>query len=374
MSDEQTRRKYKEAGKRRLGSEKFRYRHRRAFRITIVALAAVVVAGGAYAFSLNSKFGNITRVPQNQILEENRPDPDKGKALNILILGTDAGDGADGGNAGGQSIKADVQAAQWPSGKYRSDSVMVLHISADRKSAHVVSIPRDTLAPLHDATGAYRYNGKINAAFSFYGPTGALSTVENLGDVRLDHMVMIDWVGFRDLSTALGGVKIYVPETSYDSSQRITWERGWHELKGKRALAYVRTRHGLAEGDYGRIKRQQNFIRATMKQLMARGTLTNPIKLNNVLEALTQNVIVDAEWESGDIRALALSLRGLNSNNVTFLTLPTTCCGNDTANGSYVQIDEQQSAELWQALKDDDVDAYLEKYPDEKLGGRSSVQ
>lgn len=354
---------YASAGKRRLGNDTFRYRHRRAIAITIGVVLFALAAGGTYLFSLNAKFGQIARTSANTLAEENRPDPDEGKALNILLMGTDAGSGADGGNSGGQSIKSDIAATQWPSGKYRSDSMMIVHISADRKNVYVVSIPRDTLLPLYDATGKYRYNSKVNAAFSFYGPFGALSTVENLSGLRMKHTVIIDWVGFRDLSTALGGVRIYIPETVYDSSQKITWEKGWHELKGKRALAYVRTRHGLINGDFGRIERQQNFIRATMKQLLDKGTLTNPIRLNSVLNALTQNVILDAEWETADIRALALSLRGTQTENVTFLTLPTSCCGNDKANGSYVKYNEAQSQELFEALRNDDMTAYLAKYP-----------
>lgn len=359
--------RYEGAGKRRFGNERFRYRHRRAIAITLGVVLFAMAAMGAYVFSLNSKFGNISRTGANTLAEEDRPDPDQGKALNILLLGTDAGKGADGGNSGGQSIKSDVAAAEWPSGKYRSDSMMIMHISADRKNIYVVSIPRDTLLPLYDSTGQYRYNSKVNAAFSFYGPIGALSTVENLSGLRMKHTVILDWVGFRDLSTALGGVKVYIPETFRDSSQGITWEQGWHELQGKRALAYVRTRHGLTNGDFGRIERQQNFIRATMKQLMDKGTLTNPIRLNSVLNAVTNNVILDAEWEAGDIRALALSLRGLKAENVTFLTLPTSCCGNDKANGSYVKYNEVQSLELFEALRNDDLTAYLTKYPESGL-------
>lgn len=358
---------YKGAGKRRLGNDRFRYRHRKAISITVGFALVFAAASGAYIYSLNSKFNNIARTNANTLKEENRPDPDAGKSLNILLLGTDAGSGADGGNSGGQSIKNDVASAEWPSGKYRSDSMMIMHISADRKDVYVVSIPRDTLLPLYDAEGDYRYNSKVNAAFSFYGPIGALSTVENLSGLRMKHMVILDWVGFRDLSTALGGVRVYVPETVRDTSQNITWEPGWHELKGKRALAYVRTRHGLLNGDFGRIERQQNFIRATMKQLMERGTLANPVRLNSVLNAVTENVILDAEWETGDIRALALSLRGLQAENVIFLTLPSSCCGNDKANGSYVKYNEPQALELFEALRNDDLSAYLAKYPEAGL-------
>ena len=110
---------------------------------------------------------------------------------------------------------------------------MIAHIPADRKSVQLVSIPRDTWVPIKDYpyTGGY---GKINAAFAYGGPKTAIDTVEKLTDIPIDHLAIIDWRGFKDLSTALGGVRVYIPETFYDDSQKITWEKGWHDLRGPR--------------------------------------------------------------------------------------------------------------------------------------------
>ena len=121
--------------------------------------------------------------------------------------------------------------------------------------------------------------GKINAAFAYGGPSLARQTVEQLTGIHIDHLAIIDWAGFKDLTTALGGIRVYIPETFYDDSQRITWEKGWHDFEGQEALAYVRTRHGLENGDFDRIERQQNFLRATMGKLLSGGTTRNPIKL-----------------------------------------------------------------------------------------------
>lgn len=373
MSTKATKRGLK-TGRHRRGNDRFFYRHKRVFRIIAVVLAFMLACIAIYAAILNSKLSNIARIKPNTIEEENRPDPHEGDAITLLLLGTDAGDDASNDNTtGGQSIKADVLADVWPSGKYRSDTMMIVHITADRDQIYVVSIPRDTFTGLHDETGEYRTNGKINSAFGLYGPSGAISTVEHLTDLRMQHLAILDWVGFRDLSTALGGVRIYIPETFRDTSQNITWHEGWHELRGSEALAYVRTRYGLTDGDFGRIERQQNFIRATMRQLLARGTLTNPIRLNNVLDAVVDSVILDAEWNSGDLRGLAISLRGISSEDVTFMTMPNVCCRDIAGHGNVVDIDEERARELFEAIRADDIAAYLEKYPQEALGDPETI-
>ena len=110
---------------------------------------------------------------------------------------------------------------------------MIAHIPADRKSVQLVSIPRDTWVPIKDYPYSGGY-GKINAAFAFGGPETAIDTVEKLTNIPIDHLAIIDWRGFKDLSTALGGVRVYIPETFYDDSQNITWEKGWHTLRRSR--------------------------------------------------------------------------------------------------------------------------------------------
>lgn len=366
--------RYRDRGKRRVGASKFRYRHRRSLAI-VLSLALLIVGGGAaYAYMLNNKLSDITKIGAPEVDDSNRPDPDEGKAINILMLGSDAGKGAGGGNSGGASIKDALAQPEWPAGDFRSDANIIMHVSADRKDVYLISIPRDSLVDLYDSTGEFRYTGKVNAAFSYYGPNGARSTIEQLSGLRMSHMAIIDWIGFRDLSTALGGVEVCIPETFYDSGQDIQWEAGCQKLEGKRALAYVRTRKGLTEGDFGRIDRQQNFLRSTMEGLLSKGTFTNPVRLNNVLSAVTENLAVDADWNGADIRSFALSLRGITGDDVKFMTMPIAGYGQDVDNGSFLNVDEPKADELWAAIEEDDVQGYLDKYPDESLGEPEDIE
>jgi LCP family protein required for cell wall assembly len=288
---------------------------------------------------------------------------EKQQPLNILLLGADAGQDQ-------ETVAEDLEDGKWTPFLHRSDTLMVAHIPADRDSVQIVSIPRDTWVPI---TGYPDDNGhaKLNAAFAYGGPSLAIDTVEHLTGVHIDHMAVIDWAGFKDLTSALGGVRVYIPESFYDDSQNIQWTQGWQTLEGQDALAYVRTRHGLANGDFDRINRQQNFMRATMNGIL--GSSKNVITMTKVINTVTRYLTIDDTWDNDEIRNLALSLRSLHSSDVQFVTAPL---------GSYdivreqsvVRLDPQQSGELFSGLRNDDLSGYLEKYPDAELSGGKQVE
>ncbi len=354
--------RYRDAGKRRAGGQSFYRRHRRPIVIALVTIVMIGAAGSGYAYMLNAKFKNIEKV-NVKLNDKNRPDPDKGNALNIMLLGSDKGEARPGQSAK-TDVAEDAKAATWPAGKYRSDTIMIVHISADRKHVYLVSVPRDSFVMLYDAQGSATHKEKINAAFSYYGPSGAVATLEHISNLRLKHLAIIDWAGFKDLSTAVGGVPVCIPREVYDDAQHKRWTAGEHLLKGKEALQYVRQRHGLLRGDFDRIARQQNFLRALMKKVLDSGTMHNPIRLNNTLEALTRNLTVDSAWTPGDMRGLALSLRGTQASNVTFMTVPILGTSTDPTYGSIVNIDPIKSRELFVALRADSVEKYLAQNPD----------
>jgi LCP family protein required for cell wall assembly len=338
------------------------HRRRRQLLIGVLALLVVLVAaGGFYAWTLNNKLDNIERIPIGKI--KDRPDPDSGKDLNILLLGSDKGDTDDPAFTD-TSLAEDARGDTWPVGKYRSDTLMVVHISGDRKQVAVASIPRDTLVTLYDDTGAATHKAKINAAFSEYGPAGAIATVEHLTNLRMDHVAIIDWAGFKDLSTAVGGVPVHIPQSFYDPKQKVQWNAGDYVLEGKEALQYVRTRHGLLRGDFDRIERQQNFMRSLMNEVLDAGDLTKPLEFNDMLEALTRNLTVDDGWENSEIRSLALSLRGTHADKVTFLTVPVSGTPTVAVYGSIVELDLASSRQLFTAMRDDKVRSYVKAHED----------
>jgi LCP family protein required for cell wall assembly len=358
--------RYREAGKRREGGIPFHRRHRKLIVGLLTFIIVVPIVGtAAYAYVLNSKLNHVDKI-KNTLKSKDRPDPDKGKAINILLLGSDKGKKLPGEPAN-TSISEDAKAAKWPAGKYRSDTLMVVHITSNRKYVFLTSIPRDTFTMLYDSKGVAQHQEKINASFSEFGPLGTIATVEHLTGLRMEHLAIIDWAGFKDLSTAVGGVPVNIPYNTYDSAQHVQWNKGHYDLKGEKALQYVRQRHGLLRGDFDRINRQQNFLRALMKKILAKGTTHNPVKLVKTVGALTANLTVDGDWSAGDMRGLALSMRGIKTKNVYFLTAPIAGTETIPVYGSIVRLQEAKSTELFDALHKDNLRAYLKKYPDDVL-------
>ena len=198
-----------------------------------------------------------------------------------------------------------------------------------------------------------------------------MDTVQKLTGMNINHVAIIDWHGFKDLTTALGGVRVYIPHTFYDDSQKIEWKQGWHTFEGQEALAYVRTRHGLTNGDFDRIARQQNFMRATMGKLLS--STHNVITMTKVVKTITQYLTIDSSWSNDQIKSLALSLMGIRSGDVTFLTAPLGSYGTSTDGQSYVNLAEPQSHKLFKMVNNDKVSKYLSLYPSADLSGDKHV-
>jgi LCP family protein required for cell wall assembly len=338
-------------------------RYRLLLRTAVVVAISVAVAGTGYAALLNSKFGDIARFSTDEI--QNRPDPDKGKSLNVLVLGVDRGKKIPGRKP--TRLSEDVRAKQWPTGRYRSDTIMMVHIAANRRHVYLVSIPRDTYTVIHDNTGRPLQRDKINAAFAEYGPNGTIATVEQLTDISMKHLALINFNGFKDITRAVGGVEVYVPKSFYDPSQKVYWKAGNQNLEGDLALKYVRTRYGLARSDFDRIARQQNFMRSLMKKLLDKGTTRNPVRLTKTLSALSENIVVDEDWDPADMRALALSLRNTTTDDVTFMTAPVAKTETIDGVGSVVLLDQPKATELFTAMAEDEMKDYVEKHPDDVL-------
>jgi LCP family protein required for cell wall assembly len=167
----------------------------------------------------------------------------------------------------------------------RSDVIMVLHVTEDGQHAQVVSIPRDSYVKV-DGHGST----KINAAFSYGGPSLLGRTIEQNFKVHLTHIVVTDFNGFRGITDALDGVQVYVPSDVVDTRCNcVAWHQGWQTIKGESALNYVRTRYGLPRGDFDRVQRHQNFLRAVVQRTRSMSVLANPLKVTRLVNEITDN-------------------------------------------------------------------------------------
>src|SRR4051812_44744391 len=285
-------------------------RHRRRLSVLAGFLALVLVGAGAGWFAVRQVVSgydrNIQRFgdPFGGIPKTQRAAPDAAAtgAMNLLLLGSDSR--IDAGNP-----------QQWSYGAQRTDAIMLVHLQADRKAAYVVSIPRDSwvTVPGHG-------KAKINAAFSWGGPSLMVRTVESVTGVPIDHVVVADFTGFKTLTDQLGGVDITIPQATHD--ERHTWTAGVHHMNGEEALDYVRQRHNLPGGDFDRVKRQQNWIRAVIRKLSSTGTLANPVALNRDLQTLSKSVATDSGFGMDKIGDVVSSIAGLGGNDLGFFTAP----------------------------------------------------
>jgi LCP family protein required for cell wall assembly len=338
-------------------------RKRRGTRIMVALLAVLLlVTGGAIItlLSLQSHLaGQVDRFDGAFEGLDNRPQRAGGaaaKSMNILVMGTDR-------RSAEQTTGSAATAADWVPGAQRTDTIMILHINADRDGASLVSIPRDSWV---DVPG--HGHNKINAAFSLAGPSLAVETVENLTGVRIDHLAVIDWEGYRSLIDSVGGVDIRVPRTVEDPHNDVVWTKGKHHLNGEQALTYARQRYGLTMGDIDRVKRQQAVLRSLMRSSLATLGSASPSGIYDLLDTLTQNISVDAGWEFGDMRSLVMDMRGVRPADMHFLTAPVAAFGREGAQ-SVVYLDKVDNDSMWEAVKEDKVAGWAKSHPLDVLSG-----
>lgn len=311
--------------------------------VVILAIAAVGVAlGGAYTKQLNDE---IDRTDPFSALTNGRPAKTVDGAINMLLVGSDSRD---------PDAPVD-QANSW-----RADTIIMMHIPASQDRAYMVSIPRDLYVAIPEkaSAGCGGNRAKINAAFAFGGLPLAVRTVECFTDVRIDHVVAIDFGGFKEVTDALGGVDLYIERniTSIHKPYR-KFKKGKQHLTGAQALDYVRQRKQFPDGDFARMRHQQQFLRALMDKATSTGTLANPVKLNNFLQSVTKALTVD---DSLSVVDMALQFRGLRSSNLEFVTSPHN--GSQNIDGQSVVVSDRDKAlAMYQAIAADKMQQWAKE-------------
>jgi len=301
--------------------------------VLVVLAGSALVGAGVWVVRLDRK---IDRIPGVFAGLTDRPAPSEDGVLNILLVGSDARATAPTTGAGGDPTAVGA-AGQ------RADSIMLLHLPADRRSATIVSLPRDAWVPIPG-----RGRGKLNAAYT-KGPSRLVATVEGFTDVRIDHFMVVDFTGFRDMTDAVGGVDFEVTQTVRSiHGKKILYEKGMRHFSGTEALDYVRQRYGLARGDLDRMANQQRFLSALMSKALS--SKKNPFRLAAFATALTESVSVDEEFSGGEMRSLAWGLRNLDRSGVGFRTAPVRGTGTEGGE-SVVYLQRDKALALFQAMR-----------------------
>ena len=235
-----------------------------------------------------------------------------------------------------------------------ADSILILHVPAGLDRAYLFSLPRDLIVDIPRFDKA-RYLGgtdRLNAAMAYgshvpgrvkpdatRGFELLSMTISNYtGIKRFDAGAIINFTGFRRLVDAMGGVTMYVDAETRSEHRRpdgrprpndpdgegyvgpqAVYEKGRQHLEGWQALDYLRQRKSLADGDYGRQRHQQQFIKAMVDRAFGRNVVTNPVRLDAVLRSAGRSLIFNGRGNS--IADFGFALRGIRSDAIMMIKL-----------------------------------------------------
>ncbi|MER6734167.1 LCP family protein [Streptomyces puniciscabiei] len=300
-------------------------RGRKVLKVLGIGLSVIIVvtAGAGWWFYQHLN-GNIHSVALDGKGGTEKADAFGRTPINILVMGSDGRTSKADCALGGGCSKTGVQTGS------NADVEMVVHISADRSNATVMSIPRDTMTRVpackdsESGQSTSGYYGQINSALQ-YGPACQVATVHQLTGIPIDHFVKLDFSGVVKMSDAVGGVSVCVSDDVYDTYSHLKLSKGTHTLKGQAALEFVRSRHGFGDGsDLGRTISQHIFLSSMIRKFKSAGTLTDPTAVYGLADAATKALTVDDGLDSVKrLISLASDVNKVPTKRMTFTTMQT---------------------------------------------------
>lgn len=321
-------------------------RRRLVLVILVAELAVAVATALVVGLSYRHLDGNLETLPEiSHVVEPPEPAAEQPRnPLNVLVMGSDTRAGE------GNGIDAEAGDSE------RSDATILLHLSADRETAYGVSIPRDTMVERPDCeaggeTVAGADTAIWNEAFMVGGPLCTVRQVEHVTGIYVDHTVVVDFNGFKDMVDAVDGVEVCIPRDVVDPAHGITLEAGRRLVSGDEALDYVRERTMLsANADLGRMRRQQAFVASMVSRVLSAGTLASPTRLYGFLDAATASLTLDRELGGlGELVDLAAQFRATDPARIRFVTVPVEAYPADV---NRLQL-APEADRLWRLIRDD---------------------
>ena len=295
---------------------------------SLALIALVVVIAGVALFFHTRALVDRTGVSCSACAPEQAQGP-----MNVLVLGSDSRAVLDP-----QDLSHyDPTAADRNSGQ-RADSIVLLHIDPTAAKAVALALPRDLRVP-SPGGGFQKINGFYNQ-----GVSAMVKAVHDFTGLPVNHYVEVNFNSFRTITDALGGVNVRFTRKVVDPDSGLNQPAGCNLLTGDQALAFVRVRH--IDSDYGRIARQQLFIKLMMDKVLSAGTLLNPQKVVNLINLGAGNVGHDTGLGLSTMSSLALRFRHFSSNDLDFRVVPSL-----PQPDGYVVASTAQSTALFTALR-----------------------
>lgn len=344
--------------------------NRRWITVLSGALAVLVVGfslvGSGYASYLDSKIKRIDVITPDGNHASSGQGGGSNVAQNYLLVGSDNRAGLTRAQIAALHVG---RATSTNAAGRRSDTMILLHLSATSDKATLISLPRDsyvTIPAYTDDQGKHHGSSKnkLNAAYELGGARLTVQTVEAATGVHIDHYVEIGFGGFVKMVDALGGVNVCSTTALKDKNSGLNIPAGTTKLNGAKALAYVRARYVDPTADLGRMKRQQAFLGSVFRTALSTQVLLNPLKLNNFLGATLSSVTLDKGLTRQDLLNLATRTHGLSPSNVVFATVPLGNVDYRPSNGlgSTVLWNHTKASALFRAIN-----------ADQPIGGQTSA-
>ncbi|WP_438293530.1 LCP family protein [Streptomyces sp. HUAS TT7] len=347
-------------GHRRGGRRKRGKRKHRILRWTAITLAVLILgtatAGYLYYQHLNNSIRKGDRSAGGSDAKKTAPNADGQTPLNILLIGSDSrASDANVKLGGGKDIR---------DGDAHADVQMLLHVSADRKNASVVSIPRDTRVDVPECKDTEKNkvypatNAIINETLGRGGAGCVLDTWEKLTGIYIDHWMMVDFAGVVAISDAVGGADVCVKQNIDDHPTKLQpggshlhLTAGNHNVKGEQALQWLRTRHAFGS-DIGRSQAQHMYMNSVIRKLKDQNAFTDAGRLMNIAETAVNTLKVSSELDTvKKLFDLGMELKNIPMDRINMLTMPRLPDPKDP--DAHVVPDKAKADALWALLRDD---------------------
>lgn len=307
----------------------------------VVTVACLVAAGGLYW-----TYSQASALPRIDVGKSLEAPSAPGEPLNILLVGIDDGMGLDAGDP----------ILRGRSKSLNTDTIMILRVEPRTQQAAILSLNRDLW--VNYAGGG---EGRINTALALGGPEKLIETIKQDFGIPINHYAMVDFAGFEALVDAVGGVPIWFNFPSRDEATGLfQYEPGCRLLDAGQALAFARSRHFEISrnnmrswqedpsSDFGRVTRQQQFIKASLKRAVAKGA-RNPFVLRDFLEIAQKNVTLDTTFAIKDLVDLGSQFRTFDPDSLVSFTPVST--GGFVGAASVLRLNEAASQPMFDVFR-----------------------
>ncbi|WP_410658143.1 LCP family protein [Amycolatopsis sp. lyj-112] len=305
-------------------------------KVLVAVIAVAVFSGTAYGYTTLESLDGITR---EDVIEA--PEPGEQPAdgsLDILLVGRDSRTDNQGKPLAPEILR---ELRVGANGDDLTDTLIVMRIPNGQQAVKAFSIPRDSWvaqpgqkdkSKINEIFGrakfasasAQREAGKTDKAeidkqAITVARKATLKAVEELTAVKIDHFAEVNLLSFYEISKAVGGVEVCLNKATKDRDSGADFPAGRQTIQGADALAFVRQRKNLPRSDLDRVRRQQVFLAGLAKQTLSGGTLANPARVSELIDAVKRSVVLDGSW---DLLDFVRQMRGVSGGGIAFDTIP----------------------------------------------------